>query len=166
MIHLTWLNIWLLYWLTLPACYVDYDRYLIVFLTWHILFCVLSPLLFTYFIHVISYSHIYIFFICSHVICTCIFQFILTHSLRVLTPWICKFRFVAINCWAGICRGSHAFWEAGVPLFLIIVFLFFCSCYFLILSVSHTVAIFFLYSSGIIIVLVIYMSYCSDIDLS
>ena len=31
-------------------------------------------------------------FICSHVICTCTFPSILTHLLRVLTPWICTFR--------------------------------------------------------------------------
>ena len=35
---------------------------------------------------------IYIFIICSYVICTCTFPFILTHSVGVLTPWICIFR--------------------------------------------------------------------------
>jgi len=40
---------------------------------------------------------LYIFFIaCSHVICTCIFSFILTHSLGILTPWICISRSVVI----------------------------------------------------------------------
>ena len=80
----------------------------------------LFTLLFIYFIHVISYSCTYIFFICSHVTCTCTFQFILAHSLGVLTPWICISRSVVIYYWSGIGRGSQARWGARVSLFFII----------------------------------------------
>jgi len=45
-------------------------------------------------------------------ICTFTFPFILTHSLGVLTPYICVSRSMAIYYWSGIWRGSHAFWGA------------------------------------------------------
>ena len=52
-------------------CYIDRNRHLIEYLTRYILFCVLSTLLFIYFILIISCYSIYIFFICSF-ICMCI----------------------------------------------------------------------------------------------
>ena len=115
-------------------------------------------------IHVVSYSSLYYYHMFALSACAS-FQFILTYSLGVLTPWICISRSVAIYYWSGIWRGSHASWEARVPLSWLLVFLLFCSCHFLILSKSHLVVISFLYSSAII-VLDIYMLYCSDIDLS
>jgi len=81
---------------------------------------VLSTLLFIYFIHVISYFRLYIFFICSHVICTCTFYFILIHSLGVLTSWICISRSMVIYYWSCIWRELHVLRGAGVSLFLII----------------------------------------------
>ena len=36
------------------------------------------------------------FIVCSHVICTCTFPFILTHSLGVLTLWIYTFRYLML----------------------------------------------------------------------
>ena len=67
-----------------------------------------------------SYPNIYIFFIRSHVLCKCTFQFILTHSLGVLTPWVCISISMTFYYWSGFRRGSHASWEAGVSLFFII----------------------------------------------
>jgi len=50
--------------------------HLIIYLTWHILYCVLFTLLFIYFIHTIFYSSIYYHHMLT-VICTCTFHFIL-----------------------------------------------------------------------------------------
>ena len=117
-----WLNTWL-------------DTYSIV--------CYPHYCLFTLFMS-FSYSSIYIFFICSHVICTCTFQFILTHSLGVLTP-----EFAYSDLWLFI--ADQIYGEDHIHLekleslsSWLSVFLLFCSCYFLILSISHLVAIFFL----------------------
>jgi len=76
--------------LTLIHTHVMIDTWhLIVYLTWHILYCVLSTLLFIYFMHVTSYLVYFyssIVVICTHCFCTCTFPFILTHSLgRFLT---------------------------------------------------------------------------------
>jgi len=145
---------------------MDHHRHLIEYLTGHILYCVLSTLLFIYFIHAISYSSIYIFFICSHVICTCTFQFILIHSLGVLTPWICISRSVVIYYWSGIGRGSQASWGAGVLSYSIIF-----SWYFL--SLLYSIA-FHMLCIGFMLVLFLYLSVimcryymhcCSDIDI-
>ena len=48
--------------LTLPAWYIDCDRHLIEYMTGHILYYVLSTLLFIYFIHAIFLSQ-YIYFL-------------------------------------------------------------------------------------------------------
>jgi len=101
----TWLDTWL-------------DTYYSVYYPHYYLFTLFMPFL------IPLYTYIYIFFICSHVISTCIFQFILIHSLGVLTPLICISKSVAIYCWSGIWRGLHASWGAGVSLFLIIDILF------------------------------------------
>ena len=58
--------------------------HLIVYLTWHILYCVLSTLLFIYFMYVTShpvYFYSSIVVICTHCLCTCTFPFYFTHSL-------------------------------------------------------------------------------------
>ena len=122
MLHLTWLDIWLCYWLTIPAWYIDYDGHLIpdcILDLIHILLCAIHITIYLLYSCYFLFQYVY-FLICSHVICLCTFQFILIHSLGVLTPWICISRSVAIYCWSGIWRGSHASWEVGVPLFLII----------------------------------------------
>ena len=149
---------------TLTLVLTDSTR-LIEYLTGHILYYVLSTLLFIYFIHVISYSSIYIFVICSYVICIFTFQFILIHSLKFWLPG-----FVYPDPWLFIVdqvfREDHMHLEKLEFLSSwLSVFLLFCSCYFRILSISHPVTISFLYSSAII-VLDIYMSHCSNIDLS
>jgi len=95
-------------WLYPPEIYIDHDRHMIEYLTWHILYCVLSTLLFIYFIHAISYSRIYIFFIYSHVMCTCTFQFILTTFTRSSDSLDLHIQILAIYCWSDLWRGSGA----------------------------------------------------------
>jgi len=142
------------------------DRHLIEYLTGHILYCVLSTLLFIYFIHVISYSLIYIFFICSHVICTCTFQFILTHSLGVLTPWICISRFVAIYCWLSFWRGSQASWAARVLSYSIIFSRYFLSFLYSIAFMILCIGLMFIpFLFHMSLCVDVYMWHCSDIDL-
>ena len=66
---------------------------------------------------------LYISFItCSHVICTCTFQFILTHSLGILTLWICIFRSVANYCWSGIGEDRRHLDEHWVLFIRLLVF--------------------------------------------
>ena len=48
--------------------FIDRDRHLIEYLIGYILYCVLSILLFIYFIHAISYSCIYIFSLSAHML--------------------------------------------------------------------------------------------------
>jgi len=130
--------------------YIDCDRNLIGYLIGDILYCVLSTLLIIYFIF---YSSIYIFYICSDVICTCTFQFILTHSLGVLTPWICISRSVTIYYWSVIGRGSQTSGGAQSSLCSILQFqyLSFYSLFLLFpwLCALDSVFASFFYSSGI-----------------
>ena len=140
--------------------------YLNVYLTWHILLCVLSTLLFIYFIHAFSYFSVYVFFICSHVICTCYFQCILIHSLGVLTPWIYISRFVAIYCWSGIWRGSQTSWGTWIfSIWLSVLLLNFYLWWFLILYIYHFQLSFYSLFH-LLSCMDIYMYCCSDIILS
>ena len=91
------------------ACYIyvcwtpdvipDLIGHLIEYLTGYILCCVLSTLLFIY-LFMSFLLPVYTIIICSYLYSCASFQFILTHSLGVLTPWICISRFVAIYCWS------------------------------------------------------------------
>ena len=93
--------------------------HLIVYITGHIPYCVLSILLSIYFF-MLFLIPVYTIIICSHVYECASFQFILTHSLGVLALWIYISRSAAIYYWSGIWRGSHTLRGARVPLFLII----------------------------------------------
>jgi len=66
--------------------------HLIEYLTWHILYCLLSTLPLIYFIHVTSYPVYFyssIVVICTHCFCTYTFPFYFTHWVNFWRPWIC-----------------------------------------------------------------------------
>jgi len=139
---------------------------LIKHLTGHILYCVLSTLLFIYFIYAFLFRYIYIFFICSHVICTWTFLFILIHSLGVLTPWICISSFVAIYYWSGFFGEDHMHleesefsltWSSFLGIF----------CFFFILSLSCFYALdsYLFHFLFICYHVWMFIWHCSDIDL-
>jgi len=95
--------------------------------TWHLiihLILFLTVLITVYFcLHIIPILFQFIVsFICSHIICTCTSLFILTHSLGVLTSWICISRSVTIYYWSNIWRGSQVFRGALSSLCSILVF--------------------------------------------
>ena len=150
----------------LSAGYIDRDRHLIEYLTRHILYYVLSTLLFIYFIHAISYFSIYIFFICSHVISTCTFQFILTHSLEA---WLTGFAYpdLWLNITDQVLGEDHRHLEE--PEFsltrssiLDIFYLFFI----LLLSWLYALDLCLFYSFIYLLSCVdVYMWHCSDVDL-
>jgi len=57
-----------------------------------LVYSIVSTLLFCSYYFLTSICFYSCITICSHVIRTCTFPFILTHSLGVLTPWICTSR--------------------------------------------------------------------------
>jgi len=83
----TWLYIWFWYKISL-LIRVWYVEYPMIHMTWlDIYFCYWLPLLlFIYVAYYFSLIPVYIFIICSHVICMCTFHFMLTHSLGVWLP--------------------------------------------------------------------------------
>ena len=80
--------------------------------------------------HYFYFIPVYIFHSLLTFICTCTFPFILTHSLGVLTLWICIFRSMDIYCWSGIWSRSQASWGAGVLLLDNLFSVFFISSLF------------------------------------
>ena len=167
-VHLSCLYIWY----DRHLIHVCHDRHTIVHMTWlYIWFCCwLTLLLFIDVMHTVSYLLYFysLIIICSHVICTCTFPFILTHSLGVLTFWICTSRFLHVILLiryleriTGILRSQSSL--TRLSFFGISVSSLFLSLSWLCALDSVLVLSFYSYP---IIVLDIYMSYCSDIDLS
>ena len=83
--------------------------------------------LFSYFIYEL-YCH------CTHntpiiiILCKSLFSHF-AHSLGVFwLPWICIFRFKDILfCWIGVWERSYILWEAGVSLYVITRYGYYCS---------------------------------------
>ena len=121
---------------------------------------------YSYFICYFYFILVYIFHSLLTFICTCIFHFILTHSLGVLSPWICISRSVAIYFWSGIWRGSYASWGAGVLLLDPFSVFYVSSLFHRFHDYAVDSVLVLSFYSYVIIVLDIYMSYCNDIDLS
>jgi len=76
--------------------------HLIGYLTWHILYCVLSILLFIYFMHVTSYpvyfySSIIVYVHTIFAIAPSLFN-LHTHWIAFWRPWICTFRYWIFYC--------------------------------------------------------------------
>ena len=80
--------------------------HLIIYMIWHILYCVLSTLLFIYFMHV-TYYPVYFYsstvVICIHCFCTAPSLFILhTHWVAFWRPYICTSRLDVLFYCSGI----------------------------------------------------------------
>jgi len=109
---------------------------------------------------------VYIFSLSAHLYACASFQFILTHSLGVLTLWVCISRFVAIYYWSGLMGGSQASWGARVLSYSIIFSQYFLSLLysiaFMILCIGLMLIPFSFHMSSCVDV---YMWHCSDIYL-
>jgi len=145
--------------------------HLIVYLAWHILYGVISTLLYIYFMHVISYSVYFyasIIVICTHCFFTCTFPFYFIHSLgRFLTSLDLHVQIlnVLFYCssvrWNRTCCEESEFSYLVVPSrYIVTLFYSCCSFWFHILDFCSILS-FICY-----IVLDSIMSYCSDFDLS